>query len=180
MAFRLGSELHDAGMSPSLPIEEIAVGNMTSQREGRTREGECFGRAATGHRCAGRSWRRVIALRKEVICSTGPCVCPRHACRRPGRNGRGSCVRSARSRPSRRPSPMACRPCLPFDHTGTAVEWFRRSSARRCRAPVRVGRRSDRMPGSSDSSRAFGAGIRLGCSRRSLWRCRSSTSGCSR
>ena len=39
LAFRLGSELHDAGMSPSLPIEEIAVGNMTSQREGRTREG---------------------------------------------------------------------------------------------------------------------------------------------
>lgn len=34
LAFRLGSELHDAEMSPSLPIEEIAVGNMTSQREG--------------------------------------------------------------------------------------------------------------------------------------------------
>ena len=38
-AFRLGSELHDEGMSPSLSIEEIAVGNVTSQREGRTREG---------------------------------------------------------------------------------------------------------------------------------------------
>ena len=32
----------------------------------------------------------------------------------------------------------------------------------------------------SDSSRVFGAGIRRGCSRRSLWRCRSSASGCSR
>ena len=39
LASRLGSELHDEGMSPSLPNEEIAVGNMSSQREGRTREG---------------------------------------------------------------------------------------------------------------------------------------------
>lgn len=179
MASRLRSELHIAGMSPSLSIEEIAVGNVTSQREGRTREGMRRSRSNSLSMCWS-AWRRVIALRKEVICSTGPCVCPRLACRRPGRNGRGSCVRSARSRPSRRPAPKACGLCSPSDHIGTAGECFRRSSARRCRAPVRVGRRSDRIPGSSDSSRVFGAGIRLGCSRRSLWRCRSSTSGCSR
>lgn len=37
LASRLGSEIHDEEMPPSLPIEGIAVRNVTSQREGRTR-----------------------------------------------------------------------------------------------------------------------------------------------
>ena len=61
--------------------------------------------------------------------------------------------------------------------TCTAGGRLRHSSARRCRPPVRVSRRSDHIVGSIDSSLAFGEGGRRGCSRRSLWRCRSSRSG---